>query len=247
MHAAILLEDNFDSYVDQAAYVAQWPVVGAVVSGSLNGTQSVSAPNSVNFATTAQRNQHAFAESGEPTSLDLNNVVRFSFDFFDSNAAINPYRQHNNLQDGAAPSSSGQLIAIGLNNNQLSTANGGNFYMGRILGYTPTDTGGTSGSFFKLNDDPLLLRSTGWHNLAVEISDLDFKFFVDGTLAKTVPQTGLTLRSYDLVRIGSGLSSTAEVFIDNVKVETIPEPSSFALGFLGVAALLSRRRSRASR
>src|SRR5687768_13307602 len=110
--ATVLLEDNFDGYADQAAFVAAWPQDGAVASGTLSNVQADSIPFSINFATTAQRNQRTFAETLEPTTLELGNVIRFSFDFYDSNAALSPYRQHNNLQDGASPSSGGQLIAI---------------------------------------------------------------------------------------------------------------------------------------
>jgi hypothetical protein len=120
--------------------------------------------------------------------------------------------------------------------------------MARILGYTPTDTGGSSGSFFKLNEAGAPIRSTGWHNLAVVISDLDFKFYVDGILSETVAQTG-TLRSYDVVRLGSGLSNAGnEAFFDNVTVEVIavPEPPAMALGLLcGLGLLFGMVRRRA--
>ena len=186
------------------------------------------------------RNQRSFAETGLPSLL---NPISFSFSFYDGNAAASPYRSHSNLQDGTAPGSYGQLVAMGLNNNQTSSANGGNFYMARILGYTPTDTGGTSGSFFKLNDLGAPLRSTGWHSLEVEITDLSFRFFVDGILSKTVAQTG-TLRSYDHVRLGSGLSNAGvDSYFDNVLVQ-VPEPTAAALAGIGVCMLIGMRRSR---
>lgn len=135
LSAATLLQDNFDSYADQSSFVTVWPQVGTNAIGQLTNSQSVSAPNSIfNVGTTvageAMRNQRSFAESGTPSSA---NVVTFSFDFYDGNAAAGPYRSHSNLQDGTAPGSYGQLVSMGLNNNQLSTANGGNFYMARIL------------------------------------------------------------------------------------------------------------------
>jgi hypothetical protein len=251
--AQVLVNDNFDSYADQAAFLTAWPVVSPQPSGILVSTQSVSFANSVNnvataLAADAQRNQRSFTESGLPSAISS---ITFSFDFYDSNAAASPYRQFSNLQDGTAPASFGQLVAMGLNNNQASTANGGNFYMARILGFTPSDTGGSSGSFFKLNEAGAPLRTTGWHNLAVTINDVDFRFFVDGILSETVAQTGaLSLRSYDVVRLGSGLSNAGnEAFYDNVRVEVIPvpEPSAMALGLLGGVGLmfgLSRWRAR---
>jgi hypothetical protein len=233
--AQVLLQDSFDGYANQAAFEAVWTPIGATPSGTLTSTQSVSAPNSINYATAAQRNERSFTESGLP-DVGTGNIVRFSFDFFDSNAGLAPYRQYSNLQDGTAPSASGQLISIGLNNNLTSAAEGGNFYMARILGFN-------SNAYFKLNDNPALLRSTGWHNLAVEISNVDYRFFVDGALAETVPNT-FTLRSYDVVRMGSGLSSTAEAFFDNVSVQAIPEPGTLVLASMAAvgALLLGRRR-----
>lgn len=228
-HGATLLFDNFDNYADQAAFAAAWPAqVGT--GGTLSTAQAVSGPNSVNFPTTAQRNARSFAESLSPSS---SNVIVFSIDFFDSNAGAAPYRQSVSLVDGAG-TASGQLISLGLNNNLSSSAQGGNFFMARIVGYTPP--GQASGDFFKLNDDPLLLRTTGWHNLKVEITDTEFRFFVDGSLAETVPNT-VTIRSYDSVRLGSGVTSTNEIFVDNVLVASIPEPGAVSLCVLGAAAL----------
>lgn len=231
--AALLMSDNFDSYADQAAFEASpWNQVGAVAWGTLSTAQSASTPNSINFATTAQRAERAFTESGNPSA---SNIIRFSVDFYDNDAAAAPYRQHHNLQDGTAPSGSGQLISLGLSNNLSSTAEGGNYYMARILGFN-------SSAYFKLNDAAAPLRSTGWHNLRVDISDTNFTFYVDGVLSRTVPNT-YTLRSYDVVRIGSGLSSTQQSFVDNVLVSAVPEPASFALaGLAGLAVTALRRR-----
>jgi hypothetical protein len=250
--AATLLEDNFDSYADQAAFQAAWPAGGGTItSGTLSATLSLSASNSINFAATpaTQRNDRSFTESGNPSAL---NVIRFSIDFFDTSAAASPYRQIASLIDGA-PTASGQLISLGMNNNQTSANSGGNYYMARILGYTvpttadpdggPAESVGGAGAFFKLNDYGVGLRSTGWHNLAVEITDAEFKFFVDGLLAETVANTA-TLRSYDSVRLGSGITSTTAANLDNVSVVTnpVPEPGTAALGFLGGLLLLRRRR-----
>jgi hypothetical protein len=222
----ILLNDNFDAYANQSAFLAAWPAVGATPSGTLVSTQSVSGANSIHYSTVAQRNEKVIAETGVPTV----NPIRFSVDFFDSNGAANPYRQYVNLQDGSGPTGSGQLISLGLNNNLLAADGGGNFYMARVLGFN-------GGAYFKLNDDPALVRTTGWHNLAVEITDTQFKFFVDGFLAEVVPNS-YTLRSYETVRLGSGLSSTQVAWFDNVRIEIIPEPSAVALALMGGLALL---------
>ena len=249
--AATLLTDNFDSYANQAAFQAAWPATVGT-GGTLSTLQAASAPNSVNFPLTAQRNDRTFAESGNPAA---GNAITFGFDFYDSSAAASPYRECTSLIDGAG-SASGMLVSLGLNNNQTVANSGGNYYMARILGYTvpttadpnggPAESVGGAGAFFKLNDYGVGLRSTGWHNLSVTITDTAFNFYVDGLLAETVANA-FTLRSYDLVRLGSGISSANEAYFDDVLVGVnVPEPSTAVLsilGALGLAAWNHRRRT----
>jgi hypothetical protein len=265
--AAVLLSDNFDSYADQAAFEAAWTPIGtlAPISAVLATDQASSTPKSIRVDGTAtsgqQRNQRSFIESGIVTTTT---VISFSFDFYDSNAAAAPFRQFSELRDGGGIGT-GQTIAMGLNNNHTVSDSGGNFYMARIVGYTPPtidldggpDEGGTlgSGAFFKLNDFSNLLRSTGWHNLKVEIStddglSADFEFFVDGILAERVRDVGTAalLRSYDAIRLGSGVSNASNAaWYDNFAVEVvIPEPSSIGLGLIGTLAFALRRRRHSS-
>jgi hypothetical protein len=258
--ATVVFSDDFDSYANQAAFVAAWPA--AVGAGhTLSTAQSVSGAQSINLLTTAQRNDRGFSETGVPSAT---NGIRFSFDFYDSAAANFPYRQIVTLIDGAG-SSNGQLISIGMNNNQSTTDSGGNRYMTRILGFTPIapyvdpdggpNEGGTlatgsplSSPFVKLNDFANApLRSTGWHNLALEITlnpsvstSQDFTFYTDGVKSEVITLAGFTLRSYDRIRIGSGITSTTAAYVDNILVETfnpaaVPEASAFlAVGLVGL-------------
>ena len=245
-NAAILLQDNFDGYADQAAFNAAWPNVATPnVSGTLSNLQAVSAPNSVNYQTTAQRNERTFAESGTPTAA---NPITFSFDFYDSNGGLAPYRQFTDIQDGASPSLGGQLIAMGLNNNMTLTADGGNYYMARILGYDGAVgvTGGGAGQFFKLNGPGAPTRSTGWHNLKAVITDTQISFFVDGIPSATEITNVAATRSYDYTRLGSGLSATAQAYFDNISIDNdaappVPEPASLAVLGLGGLLMLRRR------
>jgi hypothetical protein len=240
---AILLFDDFDGYADQTAFNAAWVnAPPSSASGTLSTLQAVSAPNSVNYQTSAQRNERAFAESGMPSITD---PITFSFDFYDTNGTLQPYRQYTTVQDGAG-SSSGQLISMGLNNNLFSSQDGGNYYMARILGY---DGGTGSGAFFKLNAPGAPTRTTGWHNLKAVITDADITFYVDGIVSATEITNVAATRSFDLVRLGSGLASAAQAFLDNVSLDNnpapvVPEPASLMFLSLGGLALLSRRSAR---
>lgn len=235
--------DSFDTYADQAAFEAVWPIAPtspAPVGGSNllqteadAGFPPVTGANMIGLPTTGTRNQLNFAETGVPSA---SNVIRFSFDFYDTDAAVAPYRQYNNLQDGPATNSN-QLVSIGLSNNQTIANSGGNYYMARILGYTPTTVDPDGGpdesvvganSFFKLNDFGVGLRSTGWHNLRVDISSddgvgTDYAFYVDGVLAERVSNIGTVPRSMDHIRLGSGITSTKAAYTDNMSLILNPD------------------------
>jgi hypothetical protein len=264
--AQVFLSDGFDGYANQAAFEAAWTPIGTVapLSGTLTTDQFVSPGNSVRIDGTAsnsqQRNRRTFAETGAVSALSL---TTFSFDFYDGYASASPNRTYANFQDTTAPGGTGQLISLGLNNNQTGANSGGNFYMARILGYTvplvdpdggPNESVSGAGIYFKLNDFGVGLRTTGWHNLKVVIStddglSTDFAFYVDNILAELVSNVGTaaTIRSYDNVAFGSGLSNGSNTaYYDNflVEVSPVPEPSIAALFGIGLSGLIALRRSR---
>lgn len=232
--AGVIVSDGFE-YGTQAAFETAWPPTVAGASAILDSSRFSTGAKSVTIpAAVTNRNGLTIAATGLPSN---DNNVTFSFDFYDSNGAAAPYRQASIMQVGASPTGIGQLVAIGLNNNLTAAQDGGNFYMARILGFN-------GGAFFKLNDAGSVLRSTGWHNLKVVIDDLNYKFYVDNSLAETVSQTGLTLRSYDTLRLGTGLTSLNEAGYDNFFVGTAPAPEPATVGLLavGTMGLLTRRR-----
>jgi hypothetical protein len=269
VRAAIIVNDNFDTYANQAAFEAVWTPIGTVapLSAVLSSTQSASPTQSIyNPATGTTSNQYRNQLTFSETTFAIGDQLVWSFDFWDNLPAGNPQRNHSNLQDGTGPSGTNQLVSMGLNNTILAASDGGNFYMGRILGYAPPATdpdGGAgnedqlAGNWFKLNDTGAGLRSAGFHNLKVILSTddgvaTDYKFYVDNVLVETVNNVGGagTLRSYDVLRLGSGLSNgTQEVYYDNMFLEfvaaPVPEPATAGLLLIGGAALALRRRRQA--
>ncbi|MCI0331890.1 MAG: PEP-CTERM sorting domain-containing protein [Planctomycetes bacterium] len=268
--AAPILADRFDQYADQAAFQAAWPAIGTVapLSADLSTVQSSSPAKSIEvdgtLTTGQQRNQRTFAEPGAPS---LTRKLVWSFNFYDTAPTASPFRQYSNLQDGTGPGATppGQLLSMGMNNNQSGTDSGGQFYMARILGFAhsavdpdggPNEAGGgtASGAYFKLNDFGTGARSAGWHNLKVVVGtddglSTDFDFFVDGVLAEKVHNVGTatSLRSYDVIRLGSGVSNANNAaYYDDMRLKWIPvpEPTSLvlvALSLLGVCAAGRRR------
>ena len=264
--AAVVVFDNFDGYANQAAFEAVWAPIGtlAPTSAELSVAQASSGPNSIRVPGTGSngqyRNRLTFAETGSLTTV---NLISWSFDFYDGAPTGSPQRNFANLQDTTGPTGTGQLIAMGFNNNQTGANSGGQFYMARILGYTvpttadpdggPTESVGGAGAFFKLNDFGVGARSLGWHNLRVDITtddglSADFAFYVDGLLAELVSNVGTaaSFRSYDNITIGSGLSNgSTEAFFDNMSLSVVvPEPSILSMMVMGCGALLGIRKLR---
>jgi hypothetical protein len=261
--ADFIVNDDFESdkYEDQDDFIAVWipiamndPKSADLSTGfGNNSPQSVHIPNSVNDT---RRNQLTFT-STPPTPLNIGDQLIWSFDFWESAPAALPRPFYATLQTSEMPDGSqmGQIVSMGLNNNQFQDDSGGNFFMASISGYAhaaddpdggPDEhvNGTTSGAFFKLNDEGIGIRGDEnnppeWHNLKLVIStsdgvNADHEYYVDGALAETVMGVG-PLQQYGVIRLGSGLSTGgAQMFFDNMKLEyvqgvaAVPEASAVA-------------------
>jgi hypothetical protein len=249
-YPTVFVDDNLDSYADQAAFDAVWTPAGTAAQNQaalLTQAQSSSAPNAAHVPVTGTngeyRSRRTFADT---VGLFADEVLTFSFDFREGGFFGNPQRNFASLHDTVTPVGNNQLISMGSNNSLFAAHDGGQFYMARILGFTPTYLPTTNpaqpnptpgpGSWFKLNDPGAPPRASNnvWTNLKVELSSddglsTDYKFYVNDVLAKTVLNVGTTTRGYDNIALGSGLSNGAnEAFFDNVSLvlDLAPEPGT---------------------
>lgn len=238
--AAILLQDNFESYPTgtSAALDNKWAdtTPGSAIGTGIgtNTTQVLTLP------TTAARRTGTFADT-VPT---VDAPIKFSFDLYDD-AFSGSTRQWAEIQAKSSGGSLTQLLMVGWQNQPttgIPTAGGtaatysATKYHARVA-FGPT--GGGAG-YFNLQTT----RTTGWHNFAIVIYPDKYEFLVDNKLDTTFTNAAASVGAsvgYETVALGSGVSSTKASAIDNVIVQTVPEPTSFALT-LPLVALLRRPR-----
>lgn len=239
--AATIIQDDFESYTDQASFEAVWPTVTAPTPDPNNGPgiwstdQSYSPTHSVYFPKTPKKynNYRNFSETAGTDAQPL----EWSFRFYDSVIAAN--RNYGQLYDNVDPNGTAalsQLIAMGVYNTAPAQSN--TYYSARVAFLA----GGTAPGWFLLNDLGAATRTVGWHELKAVIKTSTIDFYVDGILSKAnVPyRQGTTVLSFDQVRLNSGLTSSNIAYVDDVLIQTTPEPAAFGLFVLGLA-LLRRR------
>lgn len=107
---------------------------------------------------------------------------------------------------------------------------------------------------------PLNMRT--WYRVVYELADCSvanpkslvsvFNINADGSTGSMVYSnaniptfTGTAVPSYNWLRFGqSGGAGRSNYYLDNIKVETVPEPATSALMLLGGASVLARRRKK---
>lgn len=236
-NAAVLINDNFEGYANQAAYEAAWTPTTAGQSTTWTTDQASSPTHSISAPAVAGfRNERNF---GENAANAFQQIV-WSFRFYDSASTANNYRQYSEMINGAGTGTA-DIVAMGLNNT-LTVPNGANFYQARL---TSVDGGAGSSLFFPLNGAGAPTRSVGWHELKAIVGLTSVEFFVDGVSAKTVALAAAGQgKSYERIRIGSNISSPSGIaYFDDQFLSVVPEPTTLAA--LGAAGLVFGRRRRA--
>jgi len=248
-NAQVILSDDFDSYADQAAFSSVWSSTAATLytldTTFGNGGQSVKLPSPAS-GTTGRYYRNL---GGSYDGTDANPLV-MSFDFYleslgsTSNwAGARMYMEIRSHTGGAYNTGSlQQLLAIGVfntSNDTFSTSR----YQGRVE-FSSTNWNTLDQDDGNPANDPL--RSAGWHNMAVEVMSTTVNFYVDGVLAESEPRGNLGL--FDSVILGSGLSdgtAPQETFwVDNFRVEIVPEPASLLILGAPLLALARRKKSK---
>jgi hypothetical protein len=249
-HSQILFSDNFESYANHSAFASTWNAQGSPphVLDTTFGQSSSQSVMLVPQATGAGTTNRWYRDVGTLVQPTDANPIRFSFDFYlDPAGAGTTWASDWQLADVRAFSGgafgSGSLngivaLSVARNSTLSFDSYNGAYFQGRIF-----TSGHTAQTYHTLDALPTAIpRSSGWHNLAAQIGATQTLFIIDGQPAELVP-FGITT-PFSSVILGSDVSSVHPFWVDNVRLEQIPEPAGLSLISAVLLAALVRRRRR---
>ncbi len=231
--AAVVFEDNFESYADTAAFQAVWGNAGLGTLDTVAGNpgQSAAHPggtvNSRSFTPFTPTATEHLRLTGQIFDDGLNNTKRLSI----------------GLRNGAA-----NIIEMGLYTPVP-------YYSARVINFssTPPSTNPNWVAFKDAGGSPLTQQVAGWHTFTVEIGDATVDFSLDlnsnGSIDSTLSFVSTaTSVGFNNLRFGGPSDATSGgggAKFDNLRLETIavPEPTSAGVcALLGGLFMIRRRR-----
>jgi hypothetical protein len=221
---AVVFSDNFDNYVDQAAFNVAWPSLDGCVQPThttlsrdtaASCQQSALEPGSTtNTPCRTVHNLGAYLDGSDDVPLTLTVWMKST-----ATAGANNYVElrSNRASDGALQ----QLLAIGMYN---AVAGGATLYQGREAYGTRPD--GTVVNWF--NIDGATRTANTWVKLQIKVKTSTVDFIVNGTSIHTEPRTNTVL--FNNIVIGSGLSNNGvSAYYDNLGL-SLGEPPTEPFG-----------------
>ncbi len=190
VQATIIINDNFDSYADQAAFQAVWTPSGT--SGALTSDVSVSSPNSVRNPANGTNLNFLTFSAGVGTDVfatDANPLV-WSYQFYDDPANLPTVgntlgRSYGQLWGRNSGGALSQILSMGLWNASIPKAsNGAVSSVAELRQYYAIRVGFSPGPNWILLDT-VNQRSAGWQELKAVIGSTQVEFFVNGTSGGT--------------------------------------------------------------
>ena len=225
-NAQVLVNEDFESYADTAAMQVNW---GASGLGTL--TNSFGNPGQSAYHPGGTVNSWiGSAISVTPTATEF---IRLTADIYDDGTSGNK-RMTVGFRGGPFP-----LFEMGMYNDP-------SHYSVRINSFAGNENWLAFPNQGSFTNAPV----AGWHRFSVEIYEtqtvVSLDLFADGSIDSSYTSVGTVSGSFTDLRFGgpSNLSSAGGgAWFDNIKLElvSVPEPTTVALGVLGLLALASRR------
>ncbi len=215
--ASVIIDDDFESYADQAALLTAWPKSPShTLSVELSQERDATDPTGLQSvkgyvdSTANQQTHTAIAPSAtNPLVLNVN--------IYDSVGAGYPTSHWVELNENA-DGSYAHMIHLGIASTSFSAALDDDYYGIRVLAPGP--------NWAALNEFDAPMRTVGWHNLTVVHKGEFLDAYVDGKLAKkNITCTNGSSQTLQMVQIGAGYAASyvKELgFYDDILFESGP-------------------------